>query len=143
MSKLTLVHQDDALRLYWHEQHEYYLAEWQPVFRKGDDLKRAYQKCLDAARARRGAPWLADVSKVAVLDRADQQWISDWFFPEFVRAGVRYQAAVRPEREVGKMSTANAAASIAKSRTLEISVHDTRAEAEAAIVAWRKKHADD
>jgi hypothetical protein len=142
-TKLTLLHEDDSLRLYWHEQHEYFLAEWQPVFRKGAALKRSYQACLEAARKRRGAPWIADVSKVAVIDKDDQRWISDWFFPEFVRAGVTYQAAVRAEKAVGKMSTQAAASSIWKSGTLEMSAHDTRAEAEAAILAWRAKHADD
>ena len=143
MSKLTLIYQDDALRLYWHEQHEYYLAEWQPVFRKGEDLKRAYQKCLDAARARRGAPWLADVSKVAVLDRADQQWISDWFFPEFIRAGARYQASVVPVKEVGKMSAFKAVEKVRKASDLLMTTHASRAEAEAAITSWREKHEDD
>src|SRR3970040_1718302 len=89
MSKLTLVHQDDALHLYWHEGHGYYRADWQPVFRKGEVLKQSYQACIDAARARRGAPWIADVSKVAVLDQAAQKWISEWFWPEFVKAGAR------------------------------------------------------
>jgi hypothetical protein len=102
MSELTLVHEDDALHLYWHEAHGYYLADWQPVFRKGEALKRSYQACIDAARTRRGAPWLADVSKVPVLDKQ------------------------------------GAAKGIWKSG-IEVSVHQTRAQAEAAILEWLEK----
>jgi hypothetical protein len=141
-SKLTMLFQDDALHVYWHQEHGYFLADWQSVFRKGEALKRCYQACLDLAKTRRGAPWLADVSKVAVLDQDDQKWISDWFFPEFVRAGVRYQAAVSATKEVGRISTTAAARSIARSRRLEITAHDTRGEAETAIIAWREKHKD-
>jgi hypothetical protein len=138
MSKLTLVHQDESVHIYWHPEHEYFLADWQPVFRKGEALKGSYQACIDAARKHRGAPWLADVSKVPVLDQADQKWISQWFWPEFVKAGVRCQVVVQAERAVGQMSTQNAAKGIWKSG-IEVSVHRTREQAEAAIVEWLEK----
>src|SRR6516164_5990374 len=70
LAPLTLVYQDDILRIYWHEKHQYYLSDWQPVFRKGEELRRAYQACIDAARARPGALWLVDASKFAVIDPA-------------------------------------------------------------------------
>ena len=54
MAALTLVYQDDMVRIYWNEDHGYYLSDWQPVFRKGEDLTRPYQACIDAARARPG-----------------------------------------------------------------------------------------
>jgi hypothetical protein len=140
MSGLTLVHQDDALHIHWHEDHGYVLADWQPAFRKGEVLKRSYQACIDAARKYRGAPWLADVSRAAVLDPADQKWISEWFWPEFSKAGVPHQAVVQPHREVGKMSAQKAAKGIVRSG-IEVSVHQTRAQAEAALIAWLDKHA--
>jgi hypothetical protein len=103
MSKLTLVHRDEVLHLYWHEEHAYYLADWQPVFRKGETLKRAYQ-------------------------------------PEFTKAGVRCQIVVQAEKAVGKLSTHGAAKGIWKSGNA-VSVHPTRAQAEAAIVEWLEKRA--
>ncbi len=137
----TLVYQDDALKIFWNAEQSYYLSEWQPVFRKGEALKRAYQACLDAARARPGAIWLADARKIAVIDQADQRWIADWFFPEFVRAGARYQASVIPEKEVGKMSAFKAVEKAQQVGALTITAHATRADAEAAIREWREKHA--
>jgi len=137
---MTLVYQDDAVRIYWNEQHSYYLSDWQPVFKKGADLRRAYQACLDAAKARPGAPWLADASKFAVIDPADVKWIEGWFWPEFIRAGAVYEAAVPPEKEVSKMSANRSVEKMLKGGGFEITVHATRAEAEAAVIAWRKKN---
>ena len=140
---MTLVYQDDAVRIYWNEQHSYYLSDWQPVFKKGADLRRAYQACLDAAKARPGAPWLADASKFAVIDPADVKWIEGWFWPEFIRAGAVYEAAVAPEKEVAKMSASRSTEKMLKTGGFEISVHATRFEAEKAIIAWRKKNRPD
>ena len=140
MSNLTLIYEDDALKIFWHEQHEYYLSDWQPVFRKGADLKRSYQACIDAARARPGALWLADASKFAVIDPADVKWIESWFWPEFIRAGAIYEAAVPPEKEVAKMSANRSVEKMLKMGSFEITVHASRADAERALLAWREKH---
>jgi hypothetical protein len=139
VSALTLVYQDDALRLYWNEQHQYYMSEWQPAFRKGDDLRRAYQACLDAQRARPSAPWLTEASNFAVIDAADVQWIEDVFWPEFVKIGARYQAAVSPKKVVAKMSAARATRKLVKEGIFQTTQHATRAEAEAAIIEWHAK----
>jgi hypothetical protein len=143
MPALTLVYQDDAVRIYWNEDHSYYLSEWQPVFRKGADLRRSYQACIDAAKARPGALWLADASKFAVIDPGDVKWIEGWFWPEFIRAGAVYEAAVAPEKEVSKMSASRSTEKMLKGGGFEISVHATRFEAEKALLAWRKKNQPD
>jgi hypothetical protein len=140
LAATTLVYQDDILRIYWHEAHQYYLSEWQPVFRKGEELRRAYQACVDAARARPGALWLADASKFAVIDPGDVKWIETWFWPEFIRAGAVYEAAVAPEKEVAKMSASRSVEKVLDKGGFEISVHPTRAEAEAALLDWRAKN---
>ena len=141
MAAMTLVYEDAVVRIYWHETHEYYLSEWLPVFRKGADLKRAYQACIDAARARPGAPWLADASKFAVIDPADVKWIEAWFWPEFIRAGAVYEAAVAPEKTVSKMSASRSVEKVLEKKSFEITVHATRADAERALLEWREKHA--
>ena len=139
MAQLTLVYKDDVLEIYWHEQHRYYLSDWQNVFRKGADLKRAYQACLDAAKARPGALWLADASKFAVIDPNDVKWIEGWFWPEFIRAGAVYEAAVPPAKEVAKMSANRSVEKMLKMGSFEITVHANRADAERALLEWRAK----
>ena len=143
MAALTLVYQDDAVRIYWNEDHSYYLSEWQPVFRKGADLRRSYQACIDAAKARPGTPWLVDASKFSVIDPSDIKWIDSWFWPEFIRAGASYEAAVPPQKEVAKMSASRSVEKVLKEGTFEITVHATRFEAEKALLAWRKKNRPD
>jgi len=141
LAPLTLVYQDDILRIYWHEKHQYYLSDWQPVFRKGEELRRAYQACIDAARARPGALWLVDASKFAVIDPADVKWMETSFWPQFIGAGAVYEAAVPPQKEVAKMSGGRTVEKVRGNGSFEISVHATRAQAEAALLEWRRKHA--
>ena len=142
MGSLTLVYEDESVRIYWNQELAYYLSDWQPAFRKGADLRRSYQACIDAAKARPGALWLADASKFAVIDPADVKWIESWFWPEFIRAGAIYEAAVVPEKAVSKMSASRSTEKMLKTGAFEISVHTNRADAEAALLAWRAKHQD-
>lgn len=139
---LTLVYEDELLRIYWHEQHAYFLSDWQPVFRKGDPLRRSYRACVDAAKTRPGAPWLIDASKYAVLDPDDAKWVAEVFWPDFVKTGVRFQAAISPAKAIGKMSATRATETLTKFGNLTTSPAMTRAEAEAAILEWRAKHRD-
>ncbi|HTO08729.1 MAG TPA: hypothetical protein VMR86_16905 [Myxococcota bacterium] len=143
MAGLTLVYQDDAVRIYWHEEHAYYMSDWQPVFRKGADLRRAYQACVDAAKTRRGAFWLIDSSKFTVVDQADVKWIEETFWPEFVRAGATYAAVIPPQKEVSKMSASRSAKKAIQKGGFEVTVHASRAEAEAALLERRGKHGGD
>ena len=136
---LTLVYEDELLRIYWNEQHGYFLSDWQPVFRKGDELRRSYRACVETARTRPGAPWLIDASKYAVLDPADSKWVAEVFWPEFVKTGVRFQAAISPAKAVGKMSANRATENLTKLGNLMTSAHATRADAEAAIIEWQRK----
>ena len=136
---LTLVAREDAVHVYWHERHGYLLADWQPMVCRGEKLKRAYQALIDATRARPGVPWLIDCSKLPVIDPADQDWITRWYFPELIRAGARYQAHVRPDKEVVKMSTRKAVVGVVKPGVFEMTAHRTLADAEAAILAWLEK----
>jgi len=137
----TLVYEDDVLRVYWNERGKYFLSDWLGVFRKGATLRRAYQACIEQARARRPSVWLADTTKIPVLDPVDAKWVAEWFLPEFARAGVRYMAGVSPQAAVSRMSTKRATEG--HESVLEISTHATRAEAEAAIATWWKKHEND
>jgi hypothetical protein len=137
--ELTLIEGEDAVHLYWDDAHGYLLAEWQPVFCRGEKLKRGYEAILRATRARPGVPWLVDSSQLPVIDPADMDWITRWYFPELIRAGARYQAHVRPNEEVVKVSTRKAVVGVVKPGVFEMTAHRTRAEAEAAILAWLEK----
>jgi len=136
---MTLVYEDELLRIYWNEQHGYFLSDWQPVFRKGDQLRAAYRACIEAAKTRPGAPWLIDASKYAVLDPADAKWVAEVFWGDFVKTGVRFQAAIQPMKTVGKMSANRASESLTKFGALVTASCQTRSEAEAAIAEWHKK----
>jgi hypothetical protein len=139
MAGLTLVYEDAVLRISWNEQHGYYLSDWQPAFRKGDELRRAYQACVDAAKARRGAPWLIDTSKFSVIDLSDLAWIETWFWPEFIRAGATYAAVIPPQKAVSKMSASRSAKKALAKGGFTADSYASFAQAEAAVIEWREK----
>jgi hypothetical protein len=143
MPELTVAYEDDVLRVYWSEAGHYYLSDWLGVFRKGAHLRRAYQACVELAKRRSPSIWLADTSQLPVIDPADAKWVAEWFWPEFARAGVRYVAAVAPQKAVSKMSANRATEGLVAAASMEISVHETRAQAEAALLEWSRKHAHD
>ncbi len=140
---MSLVYEDDLLTITWNDTHAYLMSEWKHVFRKGDDLRRAYRACVDAAKARRGALWLIDSSKFSVVDLADVQWIQENFWPEFIKAGATYAAVIVPEKEVSKMSAERSAKKAIAKGGFHATRHASRAEAEAAILEWRAKERDE
>jgi hypothetical protein len=141
-SELTLVAREDAVVIYWDER-GFYLADWQPVFCRGEKLRRGYLALIHATRARPGVPWLVDSSALPVIDPADLDWITRWYFPELIRSGARYQAHVRPDNRVVRTSTRKAVEGVVKPGVFEMTAHRTRAEAEAAVLAWLAKRADE
>src|SRR5262249_25669386 len=128
MPEPVLEYEDELVRISWNLEHEYYLAEWKPAFRKGEPLRRAYQACVDAAFKRTGALWLADASDFSVLDPVDIEWVDRVFWPAFVRAGATYQASVPPKKEVSKLTARRSLTNLRKSGRFEMSLHATRAE---------------
>ena len=58
-----------------------------------------------------------------MIDSADIGWIESWFWPEFVKAGAVYEAAVAPEKTVPKMSASRSVEKVMKSDRFEITVH--------------------
>lgn len=126
MDPLHLVYEDEILKLFWDTDARYHIAEWQGAA-KADKLRTAAYACVNASRTRPSARWLADASQVGVLDRADEQWMVEDFYPRLARNGVRHVAFVTLMHvRVRHMNKAFEKGSI------EFQYHSTRAEA----IAW-------
>jgi hypothetical protein len=129
MDHLHLVYEDEMLKLFWDTDARYHIAEWRGAL-KGDKLRTAAYACVNASRTRPSSLWLADatLSEVGVLDRADQQWMIDDFYPRLARNGVRHVAFVTQQQiPIRHMNKA-----FGEKGTLEFQYHSTRAEA----VSW-------
>lgn len=136
---MTLIYEDEVLKISWNDTNAYLMSEWKHVFKKGDDLRRAYRACVDAAKARRGALWLIDSSQFSVIDLADAKWIEEVFWPEFIKAGATYAAVILPQKEVSKMSASRSAKKAVEKGGFQATAHQSRADAEAALLEWRAK----
>ena len=126
MDHLHLVYEDEILKLFWDTEARFHIAEWHGAV-KGDKLRTAAYACVNASRTRPSKLWLADAtaSEVGVLERADQQWMIDDFYPRLARNGVTHVAFVTqmkiPVRHMNK--------AFGDKGTLEFHYCETRAEA--------------
>lgn len=126
MDHFHLVYEDELLKLFWDTEARYHVAVWQGAT-KGDKLRTAAYACVNASRTRPSAKWLADASEIGMLERPDQQWMVEDFYPRLARNGVRHVAFVtRMQLPVRHMNKGFEKGSI------EFQYHPTRAEA----VAW-------
>ncbi len=126
MDHLHLVYEDELLKLFWDTSARYHVAEWQGAV-KGDKLRTAAYACVNASRTRPSAKWLADAAGIGMLERADQQWMVEDFYPRLARNGVQHVAFVTlmhlPVRYMNKAF---------EKGSIEFQYQETRAEA----VAW-------
>jgi hypothetical protein len=126
MDQLHLVYEDEILKLFWDTKARYHIGEWHGAA-KGDKLRTAAYACVNASRTRPSALWLADASAIGVLERADQQWMVEDFYPRLARNGVRHVAFVTlmqvPVRYMNK--------AFGEKGSIEFQYHQTRAEAAA------------
>ena len=125
MDQLHLVYEDELLKLFWDTQACYHIAEWQGAM-KSDKLRTAAYACVNASRTRPASKWLADASQIGMLERDDQQWMVEDFYPRLARNGVRHVAFVTlmllPVRHMNKAF---------EKGSIEFQYHQTRADASA------------
>jgi hypothetical protein len=135
MDHLHLVYEDELLKLFWDTAARYHIAEWRGAAR-GEKLRTAAYACVNASRTRPSPCWLADASKpeVGMLEKADQQWMVEDFYPRLSRNGVKHVAFVTlqeiPVRHMNK--------AFGEKSAMEFQYCSTRAEA-AAWLASRVK----
>lgn len=66
-------------------------------FASGELLREAHDATVQQVRAHKAHCLLADTRQMRVISRADQQWITDSYFPRVIAAGCRRIAIVQSE----------------------------------------------
>ncbi|WP_426490473.1 hypothetical protein [Hymenobacter sp. 102] len=70
--------------------------QWQG-FASGELLREAHDATVQQVRIHKTPCILADTRQMRVISRADQQWITDSYFPRLIAAGSRRIAIVQSE----------------------------------------------
>ncbi|RSK48504.1 STAS/SEC14 domain-containing protein [Hymenobacter rigui] len=70
--------------------------EWQG-FVSGEPLREAHNATVQLLRAHRLNRVLADTRHMRVISQADQQWITESYFPRAIAAGLRRVAILQSE----------------------------------------------
>ena len=96
------VHSDDQwLSVSWNGEHRCIYALWKG-FAKSHELRAGGEKILRAVRARHADALVSDNRRLVGLGRADQDWFSETWTGEAVRAGLRRIAVVLPPQGFGR-----------------------------------------
>ncbi|MFC5471293.1 hypothetical protein ACFPPD_21625 [Cohnella suwonensis] len=93
----------------WKEDIQAVFVEWKG-FAQGEDYRMPYEKGLELLVQKKARKWLLDSRMTSVIHADDQVWIAQDFNPRNHAAGMRYIAAVTPEKVIGRTSARKAVA---------------------------------
>jgi hypothetical protein len=105
-------------------------------FASGQLLREAHNATVQQVRAHKVRCILADTRQMRVISRADQQWITDNYFPRLVAAGGRRIAIVQSEDIFNQTSVQH----ILKNSIRNSSVLAEHFQTTEAAQAWLREH---
>lgn len=91
------------ITIYWDEPTRCVHTEWK-AFVAGEQVRTVQNKGLELLIAKRTNRWLGDLREAKVLNKQDQDWISENWLPRAFAAGLRYSAYVVPKSLLAQMS---------------------------------------
>ena len=84
------------LRILWDDELDAVVMKWrEPV--GGVPFRDGMSRGLGLLMLKRAERWLADLSWLGMLTKADEAWMNDEFFPRAIDEGLRWLAIVNPE----------------------------------------------
>lgn len=89
--------------IYWNTRLSCVQTHWKG-FAEGTSLRETMAKGLELLQSKKSALWLADLRKLGVIGQADQEWISQEWFPRAIKVGLRKRVVVLPEKTIGRMA---------------------------------------
>jgi hypothetical protein len=134
MDHLTLVYEDEFLKLFWDTRARYHIADWTGRA-SGQKLRSAAYACVNASRANPGKGWLADVTRAEMIAPADQTWLVEDFYPRLARNGVRNVAFVVAASALAQIPVKRMNASYGEKDAIEFAYHPSRSAAASWLAA--------
>ena len=107
------------LTVHWNEEIKCVWMEWKK-FVKGAGFRNGLDKGLELIIAKESSKWLADLTRLKVVDMEDQEWSNNDWFPRAIEGGIQWMAIVVPEDIFAKMSVNSI---MEKVPTMQLTVH--------------------
>ena len=127
------------LRILWEPEIGAVHMRWRgPV--GGQEFRDALLRGLRTAEKKGASRWLEDLRRLGMINRADQQWLDDEWFPKAIEVGIRWVARVNPEssktqvsiRELMQLEHAQA---FTEASLVEVNAYETVPEARAWLMS--------
>jgi hypothetical protein len=91
------------LTIRWHEEGGFVEMEWKRLA-KGDEFRQGLDMGLKLLTEKKSNKWLADLRQLGVVEKEDQIWSNENWFPRAYEAQIKYMAIVVPQSVFAKMS---------------------------------------
>src|SRR5438046_2254258 len=94
MKDLQLLYDNPACKIYFNEDLNAVQTEWYGLPSEGEELYTILDAVVDAMKEMKTGVVIADARSMQVISRADQQWISENWYPRALEAGFSHEALV-------------------------------------------------
>lgn len=91
------------LTIRWNEEGGFVEMQWKQLA-KGDEFRQGLDMGLNLLREKKATKWLADLRQLGVVEKEDQVWSNENWFPRAYDAHIKYMAIVVPQSVFAKMS---------------------------------------
>ena len=91
------------LTIRWIEEGGFVEMEWKKLAR-GDEFRHGLNMGLNLLIEKKSTKWLADLRNLGVVEKNDQIWSNEDWFPRAYAAHIKYMAIVVPQSVFAKMS---------------------------------------
>ena len=91
------------LSICWDEVGGFVEMQWKKLA-KGDEFRRGLDMGLKLLTEKKSNKWLADLRQLGVVEKEDQIWSNENWFPRAYDAHIKYMAIVVPQSVFAKIS---------------------------------------
>lgn len=91
------------LTIYWNDEGRFVEMKWKKLA-AGDEFRHGLDQGLNLLIEKKSNKWLADLRKLGVVEKEDQIWSNENWFPRAYAAHIKYMAIVVPQSVFAKMS---------------------------------------
>lgn len=91
------------LTIRWNEEDGFVEMQWKKLA-KGDEFRHGLNMGLNLLIEKKSTKWLADLRELGVVEKNDQIWSNEDWFPRAYAAHIKYMAIVVPQSVFAKMS---------------------------------------
>ncbi len=83
----------------WDEKSNVVITQWKG-YATSEEFRGILNDALDLLIKKKSSKWLGDTTNIMTLQKADEDWVNNEWFPKAIIGGVKKMAVVMPEKRI-------------------------------------------